>query len=231
MIQPLKIKPAFESLFFDMDGVLYDSMPNHAYTWVESFKQAGIAFSEKEAYLNEGRTGPSTIDEAFLKYLGRHATPEEVSFIYQTKTNLMQEAPVPEIMPMMQDILNFTREAGIKIVIVTGSKQPSLLARLERDFGIEVHQVVSGFDVKKGKPHPEPYLMALDKTKSDKTKALVIENAPLGIESATGAGIKTVAVNTGLLEDEILYKAGASLVLPDTSHLHAKWISILEGAI
>lgn len=218
-----------EAVFFDMDGVLYDSMRNHATTWVQSFKQAGVEFPEYDAYLNEGRTGPSTIEVAFLKYGNRPATAEDIRFIYDTKTNLMLEAPEPPCMPNMQEVMQLTRAAGKKIMIVTGSKQPSLLSRLKDDYQANYEQIISGFDVKHGKPNPEPYLRALEKTDTKPENALVIENAPLGIESAKAAGIITIAVNTGILKDEILHLAGADMVLPGTNQLFTIWSSILEG--
>ena len=74
--------------------------------------------------------------------------------------------------------------------------------------------MVTGFDVKRGKPDPEPYLMGLEKAGVKAEEAIVVENAPLGVESAKGAGIFTIAANTGPLEDNILKEAGADIVLP-----------------
>ena len=50
-LSPLK------AILFDMDGVIFDSMPYHALSWVNAFKQVGITFSEYEVYLNEGEQG------------------------------------------------------------------------------------------------------------------------------------------------------------------------------
>ncbi|GAO30544.1 putative beta-phosphoglucomutase [Geofilum rubicundum JCM 15548] len=93
-----------------MDGVLYDSMTNHAQTWVESFQAAGISFPAYDAYLNEGRTGPSTIEVAFEKYAHRPATEADIQKIYDHKTELMQSAPTPGIMPGMQNVVQQTMQ-------------------------------------------------------------------------------------------------------------------------
>ena len=58
---------ALQAVFFDMDGVLFDSMPYHAYAWAKTFRNHGFEFSEYDAYLNEGHTGESVINEYFLK--------------------------------------------------------------------------------------------------------------------------------------------------------------------
>ena len=57
---------------------------------------------------------------------------------------------------------------------------------------------VCGCDVQNGKPHPQPYLMALSQLNLRASDALVIENAPFGIASAKAAGLKCVALETSL---------------------------------
>lgn len=110
----------------------------------------------------------------------------------------------------------------MKTVLVTGSGQPSLLDRIDSHFPdtFSPETMVTAFDVVNGKPDPEPYLMGLEKGgKLTPNQALVIENAPLGIESAAAAGIFTIAVNTGLLSDELLMDAGASLLFHSMTEL------------
>ncbi|PWD98103.1 HAD family hydrolase [Marinilabilia rubra] len=207
-IFPQKIK----SVLFDMDGVLYDSMKHHATTWVDAFKQYNINFPEKEAYLNEGSTGDATIKRAVKQIENREATTSEIEGIYDEKTRLMHQLPPAEIIPGMQKLMQELRKEGIKIIIVTGSRQPVLLDRLKHDFHVEKEDIVSGWDVTHGKPHPEPYLTALKKARSSAEETVVIENAPLGVEAATAAGIYTIAINTGPLDAETLIKAGANKV-------------------
>jgi beta-phosphoglucomutase-like phosphatase (HAD superfamily) len=74
--------------------------------------------------------------------------------------------------------------------------------------------MVTGFDVKLGKPYPEPYLKGLQKAGIKPEEGIVVENAPLGVEAAHAAGIFTIAANTGPLDDAILKNAGADIVLP-----------------
>ena len=42
--------------------------------------------------------------------------------------------------------------------------------------------MVTAFDVKYGKPHPEPYLMGLEKAGVQANEAIVVENAPIGVQ-------------------------------------------------
>ena len=216
-----------KAVFFDMDGVLYDSMKNHVSTWVESFRKFGLDFPPEEAYMNEGRTGAKTIERSFKKYLHREATPEETEGIYAEKVRLMRESPEAGMLPGMQNLIARLEASGIQCWVVTGSKQPSLLNKLESDFGVLPERVVNGSHVKKGKPDPEPYLIALERSSFKKEECLVVENAPLGIRAAKCAGLYTIAVNTGILDDEILIKAGADELFRNSTDLALRLLETL----
>lgn len=217
--------PGFKpkAVFFDMDGVLYNSMPAHAKAWVEALKAEGVSFSEYQAYLNEGRTGHGTIDDVFVRQKGREATEEEKQRIYKHKSEIFDRQGETEKMDGIEDVMDFVRRAGWQAYLVTGSGQPSLLERLEHSFpGMFVQErMVTAFDVKYGKPHPEPYLMALKKSGLNPWEVFVVENAPLGVKSAKAAGLFVFAVNTGILRREDLYEAGADVVLDNMMELVA----------
>lgn len=208
---------SLKAVLFDMDGVLFDSMPNHVSSWRQAVRPFGLELTEEEVYLNEGRTGSGTIQVLAQRFWGRQATEEECQAIYEAKSTLFNACP--EALPMAGalEAVEAVRQAGWKRVVVTGSGQHSLLDRLNETFPLLFSSdlMVTAFDVTHGKPHPEPYLRGLQKAGIRATEALVVENAPLGVESARAAGIFTIAVNTGRLSDEVLRQAGANWVLPD----------------
>lgn len=206
-----------------MDGVLFDSMPNHAYAWSHAMTQFGLEMTAYEAYLHEGRTGSGTINILAQRYWGRDAAPEEIERIYAAKAETFNTCPEPKPMPGALEALTAAKELGCKIVLVTGSGQAKLLESLERHYpGIFRQELmVTGFDVKRGKPDPEPYLMGLQRAGVKAEEAIVVENAPLGVQAAKGAGIFTIAANTGPLEDNILKDAGADIVVPDLATVAA----------
>ena len=205
-----------KAVLFDMDGVLFDSMPNHAYAWSHAMTQFGLEMTAYEAYLHEGRTGSGTINILAQRYWGRDATEEEIERIYAAKSEVFNTLPEPKPMPGAFEALTAAKEIGCKIVLVTGSAQLSLRERLEEHYPgfFREELMVTGFDVKRGKPDPEPYLMGLQKAGISAEEAIVVENAPLGVESAHKAGIFTIAANTGPLEDSLLKDAGADIVVP-----------------
>lgn len=218
----------FKAFFFDMDGVLYDSMPNHEYTWTHSFAAYNIVFPAELAYINEGRTGRGTINLVMNKEYNRDATEEEIEAIYGLKTKLMRECPKAPVMPGMQNLIRDLRAKGIQTFVVTGSKQPSLIDKLSADFGFTKEFVVSGSDVKKGKPDPEPYLIALERSNLMASECAVIENAPLGVRAAKGAGLFCYGVNTGKLTDNYLTDEGADILYHSTAELCADITKLLN---
>ena len=208
-----------------MDGVLFDSMPNHAFAWSHAMTDFGLKMEPEEVYMNEGRTGKGTINILSNRYWGRDATDEEVQQIYDAKSALFNSLPETQPMPGAMELLEKVRAQGLMRVIVTGSATHALLDRVNAAFPEMFHPelMVTAFDVRQGKPNPEPYLMGLKKANISAHEAVVVENAPLGVQAARAAGIFTIAVNTGPLPDSVLLKAGANLVMPSMQSLAEHW--------
>jgi HAD superfamily hydrolase (TIGR01509 family) len=208
-----------------MDGVLYDSMPYHAAAWHTVMKSNGFDLSREEAYMHEGRTGAGTINIVCKRQYNREATEEEIQRIYKEKSDLFNTFPEAKPMPGALELLRKIKAEGLTAVVVTGSGQRTLLDRLERDYpGCFTSEfMVTAYDVKHGKPNPEPYLMALKKAGLKADEAVVVENAPLGVQAGVAAGIFTIAVNTGPLPDKVLLDAGANMLFGSMKELSERW--------
>jgi beta-phosphoglucomutase-like phosphatase (HAD superfamily) len=211
--------------FFDMDGVLFNSMPNHAVAWEEVMKQHQLPFTAYDCYLNEGRTGESVIREAMWKARNRDAKPDEIATIYAEKsayfTMLEQKSGGTPTIPGVADVLHYIQSCGHQIWVVTGSGMRSLLDSLNAVLPPVFHRnrMITAFDVVKGKPDPEPYLKAWERSGLAKDQCVVIENAPLGVQSGKAAGLKVYAVNTGILSKDDLLYAGADKVFDSMMEL------------
>ncbi len=210
-----------KAVLFDMDGVLFDSMPYHAACWAETSKKYGLPMTVEEVYMHEGRTAESTINVLTQREWGRDATPEEVKTLYAEKCRVFNECPEAKKMDGANEVLAAVKALGLKIGVVTGSGQLSLLERLTTNYPgyFTKELIVSSDDVKQGKPSPEPYLMGLEKAGVEPWEAIVVENAPLGVRAAVAANIFTIAVNTGPLADHLLLDEGASLLFPNMYEL------------
>ena len=198
----------------DMDGTLYDSMGNHADAWHRLATELGIPTTREEFFLYEGRTGASTLNLLFNRAYNRDATAQEIEELYARKALYFTQMPAVKPMPGAMQMLNFFKEVNMRRVLVTGSGQRSLIDRLEKDFpgAFTSSMMVTSRDVKCGKPHPEPFIKAMEMARVRPSQAIAIENAPLGVKSASAAGAFTVAVTTGPIPREELIKAGAAIV-------------------
>ena len=183
-----------KAVLFDMDGVLYDSMPNHAIAWQESMAKFGIHMTADDAYATEGARGVDTIRLMVLQQLHHEIDEAEAQRMYDEKSRIFHSLPEAPIMPGILDLM----------------------------FGAFVDEahITTAYDVKHGKPAPDPYLMGLQKAGDlQPFEAIVVENAPLGVRSGHAARIFTIAVNTGPLPNEELLGAGADLIFPSMTEL------------
>ena len=124
-------------------------------------------------------------------------------------------------MPGAQSVVKALAQRGLKMTVVTGSGEKTTIDRLKLNFNnvFDREKIVTAYDVKFGKPNPESYLCGLKKLNMPAHYTMVVENAPLGVKAAKAAGIFTVAVNTGILDDKELYDAGANIVFSNMNEL------------
>ena len=223
-----------KAIMFDMDGVLFDSMKNHAEAWYQTMcEHYGFVCDRIHFYLYEGSTGAQTIDALFREQRGRHATDYEIETIYAEKSNCFTQLGPAEPMPGAGDVLRKVGEKGLTRVLVTGSGQATLINKLSLAYpGVFTpDHIVSAKDcpIGQGKPHPYPYLMGLKKAGNIlPTEAIVVENAPMGVQAGHAAGVFTIGVNTGPLDPQVLKEAGADLVLGSMSELAERFDGIVE---
>lgn len=195
---------------FDMDGVLYDSMPRHARAWMAMCRRAGLKATHEEFFGFEGRTGASTINILFQRQYGHGADDETCRRLYAIKSAIFQAMGPAPIMPGAHAALAEVEAAGAKAVLVTGSGQASILERLHHDYPYFSARVTA-HDVKRGKPDPEPYTKGMQLAGVEPWQAIAVDNAPLGVESASASGAFTIGVNTGKLPKGTLSAAGADI--------------------
>ena len=213
-----------------MDGVLYDSMPNHAIAWQQSMAQFGITMTADDAYATEGARGVDTIRKMVKRQQDRDIDEAEAQKMYDVKSHIFHELPEAPVMPGILDLMHQIQEGGIQIGVVTGSGQKPLIQRILKDFGtfVDEDHITTAYDVRRGKPKPDPYLMGLRKAGLlQPNEAFVVENAPLGIRAGVAARIFTIAVNTGPLPAQTLLDANADLLFPTMTDFSNNWKNLL----
>ena len=214
-----------KAVLFDMDGVLYDSMPHHAIAWQQSMATFGIHMTEADAYATEGARGIDTIRQMVLRQKGEEITLERAQEMYDEKTRLFHLMGEARLMPGIQELMELIDRQGLRIGVVTGSGQRPLINRLLTDFGsyLDEAHIVTAYDVKRGKPNADPYLMGMEKAGTRPWQTIVVENAPLGVSAGVAAKAFTIAVNTGPLPDEVLTDRGADMLFSKMTDLRDEW--------
>ena len=216
-------------VLFDMDGVLYDSMPNHAIAWQESMAKYGIHMTADDAYATEGARGVDTIREMVRRQQHREIDEAEAQKMYDLKSQTFHSLPEAPVMPGILDLMRQIHASGLQCGVVTGSGQRPLISRILKDFGdyVDETHITTAYDVTRGKPLPDPYLMGIHKAGDlAPWQAVVIENAPLGVRSGHAARIFTIAVNTGPLPNNELLAAGANLIFSSMTDFSEHWTEL-----
>ncbi|MFN4131453.1 MAG: HAD family hydrolase [Caldimicrobium sp.] len=207
-----------EFIFFDLDGVILDSMKYHAQAWILAFKEFSLTFREEEIYLHEGAIELETAKPLFLSK-GINPTQEFFQKAFKLQKKIFKERfaalvkPYPEVPELLKDL----KTQGRKLALVTSSSSEILEEVLPKNLRGYFEVIISGDKIEKRKPHPDPYLKAKEFFKVSEDRCLAIENSPAGILSAKGAKLFCIAITTTLKSE---YLSQADLVVKN--HLDLK---------
>ena len=218
-----------KAVLFDMDGILYDSMPNHAIAWQRSMTSFDIHMTAHDAYATEGARGIDTIRNMVKEQQGRDISLDEAQKMYDVKTHEFHLLPEAPVMTGVKELMQLMKEDGLTIGVVTGSGQRPLINRLLVDFGdyLDEKHITTAYDVSRGKPAADPYLMGMKKCNDcEPWETVVVENAPLGVQAGAASQALTIAVNTGPLPDNVLLESGADLLFKKMTDLRDAWSEI-----
>ena len=95
-----------KAVLFDMDGVLYDSMPHHDIAWQQSMNEFGLTMPPMGAYQYEGMRGPETIQKLAREQWGKELTEEEAQQMYDRKSAIFTELGGAEQMHGILDLMH-----------------------------------------------------------------------------------------------------------------------------
>ena len=181
---------------FDIDGTIIDSMPWHGRSWEAFFTRYDLPY-EGDSFLRRtaGRTGTEIMRELF----GPMDDARAWSLVHE-KEDVYRElfaASFTEI-PGFRDFARAARRDGIRIACATaGDAKNIAFALAGLGMADEFDAVAGAHDVRRGKPEPDLFLLAARRAGVDPKRAIVFEDAPLGIEGARRAGMKAVAITSG----------------------------------
>jgi len=206
-----------DSVIFDMDGVLIDSMRYHAKAWQKTFKPLGLDIPSYEVYAREGESWRKSTKD-FLVMAGKKPTPLLADKVFKERSRIFKEIFRPKIFAGARSLLKFLDKKGLRLALVTATPRVDVDRMLPQGMIGLFDVIVCGGDTKRGKPHPDPYLKALKNLKIGPSDAIVVENAPFGISSAKKAKIKCIALETSLSKRHL---KGADKVIKSLKELKA----------
>ena len=186
---------AYKVVLLDFDGVLGKTMEDNYEAWAYSFEQYSINLKKQEYFLLEGLP----TKELATQILKRNGMDSSfVSHIVEEKEKHYKCHHSFELYPGVQQLFDVLKENDYLVGVVSGGTSKRLLS-CGIDNLLECLNVrITGDMVSQGKPAPDPYLKAAEFLKVLPIFCLVIENAPLGIESAKKAGMDCIAISSTL---------------------------------
>ena len=216
-------------LAIDMDGTLLDSMKFHAHAWQRAFQSQGLNPPLDWFYLWEGIRSAEVVDKAAV-LLGVEIEPQVKQEILRLKLFFFETIFEPLPMPGLKKLFQTIQQLNYPVAIVTGSERRiavGVLAALHLDGMIS--GVVGGDEIHHGKPAPDPYVKAAELLNLQPANCLVLENAPMGIESARAAEMICIAVTTTLPSEELQQASYVVQSLDDFSELLLQEAQQSEG--
>ncbi|MFH1521008.1 MAG: HAD family phosphatase [Candidatus Micrarchaeota archaeon] len=194
-----------KGVLFDFDGVVVQSEQLHMTTFLELLEPYGVKVSEKRWYSEFAGTGSKHIFEVLVK---EYKILKSVDELVQTRKDNYEKAVrngMLKLTPGVVEFLKKLKEKKIKIAIVSGSHRTNINAALEifclaKFFDV----IVSGDELEKRKPDPEPFLYAARKLDLTPDECMAIEDSVPGAKSVKAAGMKLVIVHSpaNILIDE-----------------------------
>lgn len=180
------MKLSADALLFDNDGTLISSLRSVERCWGQWAVEYGVGAEDFARIELHGR--PSVEIVADLVPPGR---------VTEANTRIEEleiaDAAGTEALPGTVRLLNSL--PAERWAVVTSATRRLALARLA-GVGVRPGTLVAADDITRGKPDPEPYLLAAARLGVDPARCVVFEDAPVGLRSAHAAGMKSVALTT-----------------------------------
>lgn len=190
------------AILFDIDGTLVDSNSFHVLAWAEAFHRAGHDFRLKELHDQVGQGADN-----FVRALLPDCSNAEAKALGDAHRDLFRRHYWHRLKPFdgAHDLLARCRAGGTKVMLATSASAEELEHHLDL---LDARDLVDGWssadDVGCSKPCPDVFLTAAQKAGAAPADALVVGDTPYDVAAARTAGMRIVAVRSGLFSDQSL---------------------------
>jgi len=182
-----------KGVIFDMDGVVTNTVSLHFKAWKKMFSEYGRKFTFKDYELKVDGIPRSSGARAILPELSEEELEKAASKKQRYFLGFLKKEGV-KVYGDAAYLIKGLKKNKIKRAIISSSKNcPSILrkAKINKLFNV----IISGNDIKRGKPHPDIFLLAAKRAGLKAKGCVVIEDAVLGIIAAKRAKMKAVGID------------------------------------
>ena len=183
---------SFRGGIFDLDGVVVNTVPLHFRAWQKMFNEYGRDFNfedykEKVDGIPRLDGARAVLTEVSADELEKAASKKQTYYL-----ELVDRGEV-EVYHTTIDLIKELKAKAVKIAAASSSKNCRYI--LEKTKTLEFFDaVVQGGQFRKGKPHPEIFLLAASKLGFKNTEVVIFEDAKLGVEAAKNGHMRCVGI-------------------------------------
>ncbi|WP_179188125.1 HAD family hydrolase [Kiloniella majae] len=181
------------AVVFDMDGLLIDSEAIYLRASVDAAKELGFALSE-ELYKSVVGLTMQAGEDIIRKGMGNDFPFDE----FNSKMHELLEIEFARHVPLKtgaEELLTLLAERNLPVAVATSTSRRRAESHLTHAGVIPYFStIVTSGDVTRGKPDPEPYLLATKRLGVSPKSCLALEDSHNGVRSAHGAGLQTIMV-------------------------------------
>lgn len=203
-------------VLFDLDGVIVDTLHYHYLAWKHMFeKYGGVPVSEQTVLLHEGRNSREILPILMEETGVTISESQQAAFIEEKRDyyrSIVKVARYPGALETIDEL----RRRGFKVALVTACALKNMQHSLNSEQQTHFDFIITGDEVPRAKPFPDPYLTAARQLGLNPEECVVVENAPLGIEAARNARMPCVAIETTLGKE---YLTSADVILNNITEL------------
>ena len=203
-----------EALIFDVDGTLAETEEVHRAAFNDVFREMGLDWHWDQALY--GRlldvTGGKERIAHFIATAGPALVPkaapgegmaDAIAAMHRRKTDIYNQMVASgglELRPGVEAVIRTARGAGVRLAIATTTSLPNVESLLRATLGpeaLDLFEVIAAGDmVRKKKPAPDVFLLALERLGLPAERCLALEDSINGLQSARGAGLATVVTKS-----------------------------------
>jgi beta-phosphoglucomutase len=204
-----------QGILFDLDGVIVDTLHYHYLAWQHMFQRHGGSVSEHTILLHEGRNSREILP-ILMQEAGVSIPEEQQAHFIEEKRAYYRTIVQVNHYPGAFEVIDTLKDRGFRVALVTACALKNMQHSLNKERQARFHFILTGDEVARAKPFPDPYITAARQLGLRPEECAVVENAPLGIEAAKNAGMYCIAIQTTLGRE---YLQSADCILQNISEL------------